>query len=649
MSAACSNQSQTNAHCQGVLIRLLVIWCSIAILESHESVGNPLEFSIDGFGTVRMKQAATITTPKSGLAAVNIDNNIFEGVLAEYPGSWVLVLDDQKKFSGIVSRDGRNYEISFERHFPNEQFRVAGYGNYSRRPEVTINEIDEEKFYTDPLGQCERHLPVVFAPEPRNEVVVVGLKSNMYCRLRMVADHTFFRRIGQGSLERTDIEIGWLLKALNPIFMNTAFHDDARKFRRIGFKIGNTTVYQRPHNDPSHFNSASLNMSIDRMLISFSTNESEENSDACGAVLLTARDFSPCSELGLSFVGSVQTEAGVCARPRLTPSGTRITPNAVVVTAVYHGELISRIELIRALAHELGHLWGAEHDRDVHAKKYIMSDSTANLRRVQTFSKASIEQMSTFLKFRQSCFEKLGSCGDGKVDSDEFCDEGVRGGPCCTEHCRLRSEAQCSQKNYGCCEECKFARAGKLCRAPNHSECLRAASCSGQSEHCPVAKPAQDGSECRNRGRCLTGVCQDYCKSIGLESCRCNGLNACRICCWRHARCEPVKLSLEDGTKCGKGGVCVRGKCQDYCAAKHMEDCFCPGVDACKRCCLHDGICGPAHGSNGLPEGSPCSVHLSKSMVTLDRLTTAERYGLRNKPSYRISVQDSMIDSANSW
>ncbi|OQR70723.1 ADAM 17 protease-like [Tropilaelaps mercedesae] len=592
--------------------RLLHIISLLIVVPPCSEVSDPaIKLPIADFGSIELRRASPITTRESGpLVASLIDNNIYHGFVDGQPDSRVAVFSHEDQFSGMAAKGRDAYEVAIRRStLTGEKLNFARMTFYASESSAAAIAVEEPSHSGDPTpsGSCNHRIPSVLGSQSLRENAI-GLASNAYCRLRLVADHTFFQRVGRALLATTRLEMSLLVSIVNTIFKETVFRDGNRYFTDIGFKVGNVTVFERPTGDPKHFNSEG-EQPIEAMLASFAREDSEANARACGAVLFTARDFAPCNATGLAFTGSVRNDIGVCARPRRTPDGEMMTPNAVVVTAVRNKRKLATAERAWVLAHELGHLWGSEHDPEAGDEStwFIMAGAAGAGRRLNAFSAASVAQMSAVLKLKFRCFESEGSCGDESLDTDEFCDEGPRGGACCDERCRLRPGAECSDMNHACCDDCSFAPEGRLCRTADDEVCLQKRRCSGESGFCPPPKPMKDGAACENHGTCLNGVCQDFCKTFGLESCHCTAQHVCRICCMNDSKCQPTALALDDGATC-MGGRCVSGQCIDHCTFIGRETCSCEEPDECSKCCLYDGVCRPHHGLDPLPEGSACGT-----------------------------------------
>nr|UMW88285.1 snake venom metalloproteinases toxin [Vipera transcaucasiana] len=174
-----------------------------------------------------------------------------------------------------------------------------------------------------------------------------------------------------------------------------------------------------------------------------------------------------------------------------------------------------------AMAHELGHNLGMSHDR----KNCICGRSSCIMAPVlsdqpsKLFSNCSRDYYQRYLtRYKPKCIlneplrKDIASravCGNEIWEEGEECDCGSPKdcqNPCCdAASCRLHSWVECE---YGeCCDQCKFGRAGTVCR-PANGECDVSDVCTGQSAECPTDVLQRNGQPCKNNnGYCYNGVC----------------------------------------------------------------------------------------------------------------------------------------------
>ncbi len=171
------------------------------------------------------------------------------------------------------------------------------------------------------------------------------------------------------------------------------------------------------------------------------------------------------------------------------------------------------------------------------------------------------------------------SCGNGRLDTGEQCDDGNRAdGDCCS---RL----------------CAFEPPGATCNDAN--ACTTGDACNGAGA-CIAARPlaCDDGNDCTADScdpatGCVHGVTN--------EGARCDDRNPCttdEMC--TAGRCVGVAVegSCDDGNPCTGGDVCAAGACQG--APVDGTPCddgkACTGHDTCRAGgCLGTPLCGDGH------------------------------------------------------
>lgn len=309
---------------------------------------------------------------------------------------------------------------------------------------------------------------------------------------------------------------------------------------------------------------------------------------------------------GLDFVGGVVGYAGL---------GVACNPNAngFIVQA---GSASGGFAVLSAV-HELGHTLGMGHDsgqaQGCPTQGLIMAAvGCGNCPGAEQaeFSPCSVAEFQDFLAgpayAGTRCADDVPSgalsrCGDGAVQQGETCDCGSSDcsdiDPCCDgATCQLQADAECSDFNDSCCQNCAIvsADAQVVCR-PQRSACDSAELCSGADKACPADSFEAAGEACEddrgNPGACYFGDCRSrgtQCDQIAQQqegnpnfddvgappptcalSCNqvtCgNGTNAC---------IGINGVSLVDGVPCDDG-QCVDGDCVetiDQCPSDPSKD-----------------------------------------------------------------------------
>lgn len=218
-------------------------------------------------------------------------------------------------------------------------------------------------------------------------------------------------------------------------------------------------------------------------------------------------------------------------------------------------------------------------------------------------------------------YRNLGFCGNGRIDSDEECDNGAaRNGlanQCCSADCRFNIGAVCREKNpVRVCdveEVCSFG--DSECPVDGYlpeqtpcalSECdalLRACTMNGLCEVLGVGIPCKENLDC-DTGLCLLNLCAAACADDG-NPCTYDACNG-GIC--SHGAKAPGVLCGDDGNECTINRCDGNGACQTVflgtqanCGEIPTQPCdaldFCDGAGACLRSVRPAGaVCRPSAG-----------------------------------------------------
>uniref|UniRef100_T1IKY2 Peptidase M12B domain-containing protein n=1 Tax=Strigamia maritima TaxID=126957 RepID=T1IKY2_STRMM len=422
------------------------------------------------------------------------------------------------------------------------------------------------------------------------------------CTVKLVADHTFYQKATDQSIEVSIHEMIVLVTAADNIFRSTDFDYDGRP-DGIGFQVSSVVVWKSQ--DDANYQMFREDLSSEDFLSAFALHDS---SDVCMAICFVHRVFSG-NVLGLAYTASVKrNHAGGICQKRISSRPPR-SYNAAVVTVEGSSGRMPRALNSLTLTHELGHSFGSDHDqksercspRSIKGGSYLMADTIENSNQSNNnkFSPCSIDSIARVLAIKAKCFlaqDELGQfvCGNAIREKGEQCDCGhkeqchetdmccvPKGGLKNQQECQLINTAQCSPRNGPCCtQDCTLVAADDKMLCSNN-ECMKNEFCNGVDSLCPTPVSKADGSVCNNGfGVCIRGQCNDKtCSQFQLQECLCVGWRyGCNICCIRNGLCVPAsrlrlkprskfRLWQADGVGCNFGqGICKSGKCKanDY-------------------------------------------------------------------------------------
>ncbi|CAF0862507.1 unnamed protein product [Didymodactylos carnosus] len=254
----------------------------------------------------------------------------------------------------------------------------------------------------------------------------------------------------------------------------------------------------------------------------------------------------------------------------------RYSSNVGIVTINFEVSDYSLRKAELTFFHELSHSLGALHDDSFKGREkeclptekeggsYIMFSKSNDGTQVNNrfYSNCSLDSMSSYLEtldinnptcLSLSVTPTQSICGNGLYEKGEICDEGEKGGRCCTHQCQLRPLATCSPSQGSCCSAvtCTFTASGLICTP--ETDCKSAIQCNGTTSLCPSVseqfykpsstKCAQDTLFCSN-GSCALSICL----SLQLESCqlktseRVPSDRLCLISCLTISGCLPYHI-----------------------------------------------------------------------------------------------------------
>ncbi|CAI8051412.1 Disintegrin and metalloproteinase domain-containing protein 33 [Geodia barretti] len=199
------------------------------------------------------------------------------------------------------------------------------------------------------------------------------------------------------------------------------------------------------------------------------------------------------------------------------------TPKSAVGLVYDGGEELDR--LISTTAHELGHIFGMDHDDtetclcEGEPSGVCVMNATLGNPAPKTLSSCSVATLRTNIAGDLGrCLDNEPgktitdpACGNGIQEEGEACDCGSATeciDPCCNAtSCQLVAGAEC--RAGPCCEiNCRFKTYGSVCR-PLKNDCDIEEYCTGHHSECPGDFFLQDLTSCKsNNSYCYSGVCQ---------------------------------------------------------------------------------------------------------------------------------------------
>ncbi|KAK0043035.1 disintegrin and metalloproteinase domain-containing protein 17 [Biomphalaria pfeifferi] len=405
------------------------------------------------------------------------------------------------------------------------------------------------------------------------------------CEVLAVADYRALLGIGQGSVQKMVGILINIYQSVDRIFNSTEFANFVNQ--RIVLKaVLVHTSFSYVYPGSIHYNmEESFN---DATKFVYSLADFPYFAQFCLMHLTSQRNYGEM--LGLASTAEAsgsEWNNGIC-------SGRRgVARNVGLSTPIrLTGEQMPISKYFTVIAHELGHNWGSDHDKDdsgpcspssEEGGKYLMwarsgMEIDANSLKFSPCSNAEISQVLEAKAHKCFLPYNINSsyCGNGLLDYGEECDVGIlQEDPCCQENCRLRTNATCSPFSHPCCtSDCHIAPSTQLCRDSTTTQCYSTPYCSGNDfRKCPSPEALPNNSSCESRGTCWYGRCQTYCENLGrgsspprqLEPCTCdeNTETMCTHCCRDAASpkdCVQMNLKMEDGEPC-LIGFCKNGVC----------------------------------------------------------------------------------------
>uniref|UniRef100_A0A7E4UXN5 Peptidase M12B domain-containing protein n=1 Tax=Panagrellus redivivus TaxID=6233 RepID=A0A7E4UXN5_PANRE len=424
------------------------------------------------------------------------------------------------------------------------------------------------------------------------------------CEMKLVADYEFYKTIGNKNYYTVVRYLTNAMVRVNKLYeaVNWGKSGDGEDLAGLGFVLKELKIYDKPmprpkhatdHWHQEHFNYEGEGpANIQSIMTSFSTEEG--TNETCVTVLATGK-IGDNGILGLAVKGTVNPHNGACAK---IPTNGIYLNTGVVTVRMKESVMITRIfDLV--LAHELGHIWGAHHDKDMSCNigteefplsgRYIMHETENTGYDANNYQFSKCSRMSIWrlmYNVQPWCFveESNSVCGNGVLEPGEECDPGGYWLPadsasepkpdrCCTRRCKLVPNARCSPRHSDCCAPtCDYQPTEHLCLPQNNETCKQASHCTGSSHFCPTPVSVADGTGCYDEGTCKSGRCKSVCEMHDpkLRPCLCENMsNACHRCCkeGKNGKCQPL-----DNRRLPDGSICFFGQCKSNVCVKKVAD-----------------------------------------------------------------------------
>ncbi|XP_064412459.1 disintegrin and metalloproteinase domain-containing protein 17 isoform X2 [Latimeria chalumnae] len=531
--------------------------------------------------------------------------NFFIGHVVGEQGSKVHAHMDDRDFSARINTDEGEYNIEPLWRFTNSTkdgrmlaYRSQDIKEFSRLTSPNVCgyvKMDGKDLLPEEVQKAQEANEAEHIHRQKRQSSISDSSRNT-CTMLVVADHRFFKYMGRSEESTTINYLIELIDRVDDIYQNTSWDDGMKGY---GLQIELILIKKEPEKgNQKHYNMAKSYpdpkkdaWEVKQLLEQFSADIAENASKVCLAHLFTYQDFEQ-GTLGLAYVGSPKLKAfgGICPKAYDSPGARKkIYLNTGLTSTKNYGKTILTKEADLVTTHELGHNFGAEHDpddvedcapSDDNGGKYVMYPIavSGDHKNNKMFSKCSKQSIfKTLLSKAPDCFKKRSNkvCGNSRVDEGEDCDPGLVNfpdDPCCTQSCKFKANAACSDRNSPCCKGCKFETSAKKCQEAINATCKGESFCTGNSSECPPPNNAPNDTVCVDMGRCRGGECIPFCRAeMGREPCACNETDdSCKVCCRDVNKvCRPHVdvdnnsfLYLRKGKPCTVGFCDTNGKCE---------------------------------------------------------------------------------------
>ncbi|EUB64631.1 ADAM 17-like protease [Echinococcus granulosus] len=190
------------------------------------------------------------------------------------------------------------------------------------------------------------------------------------------------------------------------------------------------------------------------------------------------------------------------------------------------------------MAHELGHSYGSLHDPDT-----PLCSPENERGGVYLLNKYAVSgMMPNHYKFSPCSLNRMNAC----IFNFGHCFLPDKPGEKLCGNLRLDENEECDPGGAGpqtwdsCCRHNCHLRPGAKCSPMNHACCTNDKGfCTGNSGTCPGPRKLSN-KKCYQHGICLKGRCIDFCTRIGLKPCQCDEPYSCKVCCLLKLAVDPT-------------------------------------------------------------------------------------------------------------
>ena len=179
------------------------------------------------------------------------------------------------------------------------------------------------------------------------------INGNLFCPIRVAADHLFLANVGGGSIVNTMSDIVSVIASVQAIYRQTDFINSDGMSDNIQPVVVKLEILEQSM--PGYRYGAN-NIGVNDFLDLWSQ---EDQNAYCLALLLTYRDFDG-GVLGLAWVAQPPggNRGGICEQRVRLSAGNR-NLNTAIVTFLNYGQMQPRSVSTITIAHEFGHNFGS--------------------------------------------------------------------------------------------------------------------------------------------------------------------------------------------------------------------------------------------------------------------------------------------------